>query len=55
MNKQIQPVVITPEKAKRIVRVIEQILSRHTGKKIIIESYSQDFSGLEQHQKAANQ
>lgn len=40
-------VIITPEKAKQIVPIIEQILSRHTGKKIKITEYSQDFSQLE--------
>lgn len=39
MAKQIKPVEITHEKAERIIRVMEQILSRKTGKKIEIESY----------------
>jgi hypothetical protein len=48
----LQPVVISPEKAERLVRIVEGILSRHTGRKIVITSYSQDFSGLDQKQKS---
>jgi hypothetical protein len=29
-----EPVVITPEKAERIKKVVERILSRHTGMEI---------------------
>lgn len=39
MKHDIQPIELTDEKAERIVRVMEQILSRKTGKKIEIESY----------------
>ncbi|WLR54316.1 hypothetical protein LC048_17980 [Mesobacillus subterraneus] len=54
MKQDFQPVVITPEKAERLVRIVEGILSRHTGKKIVITSYSQDFSDLDQHQESVN-
>lgn len=30
---------MTPEKAERLVRVIEKIISRHTGKEIEIKGY----------------
>lgn len=36
MKKDFEPVVITPEKAERIKRVVERILSRHTGMEIKI-------------------
>jgi hypothetical protein len=51
MNKDIQPIIISPEKAERILPIIEKILSRHFGKEIKITKYSQDFSGLEQLEK----
>lgn len=34
-----QKVQMTQEKAERLVRVIEQIISRHTGRQIKIGSY----------------
>lgn len=35
----LEPIDFTPEKAERVKTVIEEILSRHTGTKIVITSY----------------
>lgn len=35
----LEPIDFTPEKAERIKTVIEEILSRYTGTKIVITSY----------------
>jgi len=35
----LEPIDFTPEKAERVKTVIEEILSRYTGTKIVITSY----------------
>ncbi|MDE3837897.1 hypothetical protein C0966_00545 [Bacillus methanolicus] len=51
-DKDIQPIIISPEKAERLKTIVEGIVSRHYGKEIKITKYTQDFSGLEQLEKS---